>query len=204
MSAPTASAELDGLLQQVARLHKHLCPRQVLGVRMGMLAAQLFPDALPQKDKRILAMVEMDGCFADGISASTGCSLGRRTMRLADDGKIAATFIDTRSRRAIRLFALPDLRARAAAAVPAAASRWHAYLHAYQQFTAEDLFGQQQVRLSFDLAAIIGKPGARTACARCGEEILNQREVVHEGETLCRSCAGQSYWVPADGSGADC
>lgn len=198
MTASAPSIELDGLLEQAARPHKHLCPRQVLGVRMGLLAAEVFAGLLPQTDKRILAIVETDGCFADGVGAATGCSMGRRTMRLADEGKIAAVFIDTRgqmgSQRAVRLFALPDLRTRAMEAAPEAANRWRAYLDAYRRLPAEVMFGQQQVRLNFDLAALISKPAARTACACCGEEILNQRERIRGSETLCRTCAGEGYW----------
>lgn len=194
MATNTAIPELEELLRQAAALHRHLCPRQMLGVRMGMAAARLFPDGLPQTNKRVLAMVEMDGCFADGVSVATGCSMGHRTLRLADEGKIAATFIDTRTCSAVRLFALPDLRARAAAAVPGAASRWHAYLNAYRQLPAEEMFGRQEVRLNFDVEAVMGRHGTRAVCARCGEEILNQREVAREGRILCRSCAGESYW----------
>lgn len=197
MIPDTASAELEDLLRQSASLHRHLCPRQVLGVRLGMHAAQFFPKALPQRNKRILTLVEMDGCFSDGVSVATGCSMGHRTMRLHDEGKIAATFIDTQTGRALRFFALPDLRARAAVAISGAASRWHAYLEAYRRFPAEELFGCQEVRLNFDLAAVIGRPGARSVCAQCGEEILNQREIERDGRVLCRSCVGESYWSPA-------
>jgi len=198
VATETSHPELEELLRQAAALHRHLCPRQVLGVRLGMVAAQIFPGVLPQKNKRMLAMVEMDGCFADGVSVATGCSLGHRTMRLADEGKIAATFIDTHDGRALRLFALPDLRARAAASVPGAASRWHAYLEAYKQFPAEELFGKREVALNFDVKVLVGRPGARTVCILCGEEILNQREIVRDGQILCRSCAGQSYWAAKD------
>jgi formylmethanofuran dehydrogenase subunit E len=198
MPTELANPQLDELLRQAGALHKHLCPRQVLGVRLGMYAAQIFPGALPQTNKCMLAMVEMDGCFADGVTVSTGCSLGHRTMRLADEGKIAVTFIDTRDGRAVRLFAMPDLRTRAHACVPGAASRWHAYLEAYKQFPVEEMFGRREVALNFDLKALIGRPGARSVCANCGEEILNLREIVRDGRTLCQSCAGASYWTAKD------
>jgi formylmethanofuran dehydrogenase subunit E len=198
MPTELSNSELDELLRQVGSQHKHLCPRQVLGVRLGMYAAQVFPGAFPQTSKRMLAMVEMDGCFADGVAVATGCSLGHRTMRLADEGKIAVTFIDTRNGRAIRIFALPGLRARAVAIVPSAANRWHAYLEAYKQLPAEELFGSREVALNFDLKALIGQSGARTVCASCGEEILNLREIEREGQTLCQSCAGESYWTAKD------
>lgn len=196
MATQISNPEMENLLRQVAALHRHLCPRQVLGVRLGLCAAQRFPGALPQKDKRILAMVEMDGCFCDGVGVATGCSAGHRTMRLADEGKIAATFIDTRTRRAVRIFALPDLRVRAAAAAAGAPTRWHAYLEAYQHLPIEEMFGQQEVRLKIDIEALVGRHGPRAICACCGEEILNQRELHRDGRTLCRSCAGESYWSP--------
>ncbi len=90
---------LDDLLERTAALHDHLCPRQVLGVRMGMYAAALLELELPQRDKRLFTFVETDGCFADGVSVATGCWLGRRTMRLVDQGKIGATFVDTYTAR---------------------------------------------------------------------------------------------------------
>lgn len=194
MATETLHSEFETLLRQSASLHRHLCPRQVLGVRLGMCAARLFAPLLPQTNKRMLAMVEMDGCFADGVSAATGCSMGHRTMRLADEGKIAATFIDTREGSALRIYTLPDVRARATAFARGAPSRWHAYLAAYRELADEEMFGTIPVRINFDVQAVIGKPGARTPCSLCGEEILNLREVDREGRLLCRSCAGESYW----------
>src|SRR5687768_11979454 len=91
------------LLEKSAESHKHLCPRQILGVRMGLLAGDLLGLELPQKNKRLIVFVETDGCFVDGITVSTGCSMGHRTMRLMDYGKVAATFVDSQSNRAFRI-----------------------------------------------------------------------------------------------------
>jgi formylmethanofuran dehydrogenase subunit E len=182
------------MLAQTAALHKHLCPRQVLGVRMGLYAAGLFPIELPQRDKRLLAFVETDGCFTDGVSVATGCSMGHRTMRLVDYGKVAVTFVDTHDGRAIRLSPNSDVRVRASDIAPAAASRWQAQLEAYQVIRSEELFMLQAVRLNLDLDTIVGKPGLRVNCSQCGEEILNQRGMAENGQTICRSCADKSYW----------
>jgi formylmethanofuran dehydrogenase subunit E len=195
MTLQALAFDIETLLKQSEALHRHLCPRQVLGVRMGLLAARLLAVKTPQTGKRVLAMVETDGCFADGVSVATGCSMGHRTMRLADYGKIAATFIDTHQGRALRIAPLPDLRARAAAGVPHAGNRWRAYLEAYQQLPEGEMFAVREVTLNFDLKAVIGRPGSRELCAQCGEEIVNQREVAVVGRTLCRSCAGESYWT---------
>lgn len=81
---------LQKLLAEVAAQHSHLCPRQVIGVRMGMLAAELLDIDLPQINKRLLVIVESDGCFADGVATATGATVGHRTMRVEDYGKVAA------------------------------------------------------------------------------------------------------------------
>jgi formylmethanofuran dehydrogenase subunit E len=188
------NSDLATLLEQTAAMHKHLCPRQVLGVRMGMFVAERVPFELPQSGKRLRAFVETDGCFADGVSVATGCSMGHRTMRLMDYGKVAVTFVDTLSKVALRIAPSVDARVRAAATVPSSANRWQAQLEAYQRIPNEELFTLREVRLTIDLDAIIGKPGMRATCAECAEEVLNQREVVKDGRVLCRSCAGDGYW----------
>ncbi|HZY41747.1 MAG TPA: FmdE family protein, partial [Anaerolineae bacterium] len=73
---------LKELLQQSAAMHQHLCPRQVLGARLGLLAGFELGLTVPQSDKRLLAIVETDGCFADGIAVATGCTVGHRTLRV--------------------------------------------------------------------------------------------------------------------------
>ncbi len=57
----------------------------------------------PRKDKRLLVIVESDGCFVDGVSVTTGCTVGHRTLRVEDYGKVAATFVDVSSERALRV-----------------------------------------------------------------------------------------------------
>ncbi|KAB8333744.1 formylmethanofuran dehydrogenase [Scytonema tolypothrichoides VB-61278] len=181
---------LELVLAQSAELHKHLCPRQVLGARMGMLAGRLLGLELPQAGKRLFTFVETDGCFADGVGVATGCWLGRRTMRLIDYGKVAATFVDTRDGRAIRVRPSAQARSRACIHAPGAKSRWHAYLNAYQVMPDEELLEAQPITLALDLKALISRNGVRAECERCGEEVINEREVYVQGELLCRPCAG--------------
>ena len=68
------SLGLDALLKKTSALHNHLCPRQVLGVRMSLLAGEILKLNLPQDDKRLFAFVETDGCFAVGVSVTSQCS----------------------------------------------------------------------------------------------------------------------------------
>ena len=191
-----ASPALAALLEQSATLHQHLCPRQVLGTRIGIYAGTLFGLALPQTDKRLVAFIETDGCFADGVSVATGCWLGRRTMRLVDLGKIAVTFVDNHTERAIRL--RPSVHAREVAPRYSAnaQSRWHTYLAAYQVMPDDELLVATPVTLTLSLKALISRNGVRAVCDHCSEEIINEREVVRVGRTLCRSCADGAYYAP--------
>lgn len=186
---------LQELLDASAARHHHLCPRQVLGVQMGRRAGELLGLALPQHDKRLLTIVETDGCFTDGVSVATNCWVGRRTMRVEDYGKVAAVFVDTQLSRAVRLAPRADVRQAAPRYAPDAANRWEAMLLGYQRMAPADLFTAQPVRLTTSLAWLIGQPGMRVVCDRCGEEILNGREVQQAGSTLCRACAGHAYYA---------
>lgn len=190
--------DLQTLLARSAALHRHLCPRQVLGARMGMYAAELLGLDLPQQDKRLYAFVETDGCFADGVAVATGCWLGHRTMRLMDFGKAAATFVDTCTEQAFRIYPNPSARATARARMPDAQSRWHAQLAAYQIMPVDELLCAQEVTLTLSMQAILSRPGVRVNCERCGEEVLNEREITVAGKVLCRACAGESYYVETE------
>ena len=186
---------IQPFLEQTTKLHNHLCPRQVLGVRMGMYAAELLGLTLPQSDKRLFAFVETDGCFADGVAVATGCWLGHRTMRLMDYGKAAATFVDTETERAIRIWPHPNSRHAAVCYAPEAGSHWKSQLQAYQTMPTADLLCAAEVEMNVAMKALISRPGVRVNCAVCGEEILNEREVIVNGETLCRSCADGGYYT---------
>ncbi len=192
-------ADLQELLTVSASRHKdHLCPRQVLGVRMGMFAAELFRLDLPQKDKRLFTFIETDGCLVDGIAAATGCWVGSRTMRVMDSGKSAATFVDTETERALRVIPHPQARSRAKDYAPNAPDRWHAQLLGYQVMPAEELLLAHPVNLTLSLSAIISRHGVRVVCDHCGEDIINERQVHRNGETLCRTCAGDAYYQPEE------
>ena len=187
--------DIQPFLERSAARHDHLCPRQVLGVRIGLLAARSF-DSPPGENpgKRLLAIVESDGCFSDGIEVATGCSLGHRRLRLEDYGKIAATFVDTKAGRAIRILPCVDLRQRALDCLPQESRHYFAQLQAYQVMPDEELLVVQTVLLNTPIEQILSRPGLRVTCSRCGEEIINERELTVGGQAVCRSCAGESYY----------
>lgn len=189
-------------LEQLKPFHDHICPRQVLGIRMGCLAGELLQLELPQAGKRLFTFVETDGCFADGVSVATGCWLGRRTLRLMDYGKVAATFVDTQTGATVRVWPHPEVRVRARDYAPSESSRWNTMFQAYQIMPVNELLCWQAVELTISMSEIISKPGARVSCSQCGEEIINEREVILEDQILCRTCHQPSYFKMLAGSQA--
>jgi formylmethanofuran dehydrogenase subunit E len=185
---------LSHLLNASADLHHHLCPRQVLGVRMSLYAGDLLGLTVPQSDKRLFVIVETDGCAADGIAVGANCWVGRRTMRVEDYGKVAATFVDTQTERALRLVPRPSARGLAPTWAPEAANGWEAQLLGYQRLPVEALFAVQLVQLRTPIGQIISHPRHKVLCAWCGEEIRNEREVVRPDGPVCRACAGEAYY----------
>ena len=71
---------------------------------------------------------------------------------------------------------------------------YFAQLHAYKFMPDELLLSIKDVELYTPIDKIISRPGIRTECDRCREEIVNEREIVRHGETLCRACAGKAYY----------
>ncbi len=188
-------------MEESAASHRHICPRQVLGIRIGLyglrllgLVDQEFQPRYENGRKRLLTVVETDGCGADGVAVVTDCYVGRRTLRVLDFGKMATTLVDTHTDRAVRVVPHPESRHLARIHVPDARSRWHAYLEAYQVIPDEILLAVHKVSLTQSIAEILSRPTARAECDGCGEEIINQREIELDGRILCRACAGNSYY----------
>lgn len=189
-------ADLQAILQVSSARHKHLCPRQVLGARIGLAGAAALELELPRSDKRLLVILETDGCFADGVEVATGCTIGHRTLRVEDYGKTAATFIEVETGRAVRVLPQLDVRERAYTYAPDEPRHYFAQLQAYQTMPDAELLTIQPVTLTTPIEAIVSRPGVRVNCVQCGEEIINEREVLVEGKALCRACAGHGYCQP--------
>jgi formylmethanofuran dehydrogenase subunit E len=167
---------------------------------MGLMALRTFGLTGSENcKKRLLAILESDGCFADGVEVATGCTIGHRTLRLEDYGKIAGTFMDTATRRAIRIAPALDVRERASSCIPRETRHYFAQLLAYQVMPDHDLLMMQDVELNRPLEKLMSRPGVRVNCELCGEEIINQREVCQNGLTLCRPCAQGGYYQVTEG-----
>jgi formylmethanofuran dehydrogenase subunit E len=179
----------DELLQESSAIHSHHCAGQVLGVRMAMVGCREVCIDEPKGCKKLIVYVEMDRCATDAIQAVTGCSLGKRTLKFLDYGKMAATFVNTESQRAIRVLAKDDARARAPRYAQDAANPREAQKQAYRIMPEDTLFSVTPMSLRVPAEEMPGYRGERIQCAECGEGINYHREVQHNGRTLCIPCA---------------
>lgn len=193
--------ELQLLLEKSSRDHSHLCPRQILGVRMGLAGMSALGFDAPPTGKRLLVITETDGCFVDGLSATTNCTVGHRTLRVEDYGKTAATFVDTQTGRAVRFAPALDIRQNAYAYALNEPRHYFAQMQAYQVMPDDEMFTITEVQLTTPIEAIVSRPGVRVNCDGCGEEIMNEREIKQNGLTLCKACAHSGYYQTVERDG---
>ena len=199
-----AKVALDELLAEAERAHGHLCAGQVLGVRMAMLGLRLLdlPDPRSDRDarKRLVTFVEIDRCATDAIAVVTACRLGKRALKFRDWGKMAATFVDLETHRAIRIAARESSKDLARQLHPEIANKNLQQMAAYREMSDHELFDEQWVQVTLDAREFPGYKGERVACEQCGEGINYDRFVVRDGRTLCLSCAApeERYFQPLE------
>lgn len=187
--------DFNSLLEEASRIHGHLCPGQVLGVRMSItgLREAGIKDPKGKDRKNIIVFVEMDRCATDAVSSATGCTLGHRTLKFMDYGKMAATFINLKTGKAVRVIAKEESRRKAKELFPQVEDKYAAQLEAYKVMDEEDLFDIMEVMVKLRPEDMPGRPLGRVKCDRCGEYVQDLREIKKGGEILCRPCAGPGY-----------
>ena len=190
------ASDFEALLNESVMIHGHLCAGQVLGVRLAMLGLRELGIADPVKErKRLVTYVEIDRCVTDAVALVAHCRLGKRALKFYDWGKVAATFVDLQAGRAIRIAAKESSKQRARDMFPEL-DKEYGQQQAYRVLPDEELFEKQWVRVEVKPEDLPGFKSPRVVCAQCGEGINFKREVVVDGRTLCRACAGQSYYEP--------
>jgi formylmethanofuran dehydrogenase subunit E len=190
----------EALLGEAEAAHGHLCAGQILGVRMAMLGCERLgiEDPKGADRKRLVTYVEIDRCATDAIAVVTGCRLGKRALKFRDWGKMAATFVDLSTGRAIRIAALESSKQRARELYPNIENKNQQQMLAYRELPAVELFSEQWVEVPIHPREMPGYKSARIACARCGEGINYDREVQVGEEILCQACASPEtrYYQP--------
>jgi len=203
----------ESLLKSSAAAHGHLCPGQVVGVRMAMLGCRLIGlDEPTRRDqiKKLIVYVEMDRCAADAVAHVTGVKLGRRSLKFKDYGIMAATFVNLETGKAFRVISTEEARSLSTAYAPEVADKYPQQLEAYKRMPDSVLFRVQQVRIAVPDEDLPGPTRYKATCSRCGQVVRDRREVIKDGRSFCKPCTDDAYfndareitwpdmnWVPA-------
>ncbi len=169
--------------------HGHLCSGQCIGVKMaryGLSLLSLDPEA---DRKRIAVYVECDRCPADAIGVVTGCKVGKRTFKWLDYGKVAATFVDLQTQKAIRIHRKTRMH-------PAEGQDMIAF---YRDLPNEAMFSAESVQVDMAPGDLPGPPVSVVECKKCGESVTDHKHVVFDGATLCKACALGAYYHRTEG-----
>jgi formylmethanofuran dehydrogenase subunit E len=192
--------DFEVLLESSADAHGHLCPGQVVGVRMAMLGCRLIGLDEPRRHdqiKKLIVYVEMDRCTADAVAHVTGVKLGRRSLKFMDYGIMAATFVNLATAKAYRVVSTEAARNLASAYAPEIADKYPQQLEAYKRMPDSVLFRVQRVKVKINECDLPGPTRYKTSCSRCGQVVRDQREVIQDGAVLCKPCAQESYFTDA-------
>src|ERR1700761_6630043 len=149
---------MDELLRQAEIAHGHLCAGQVLGVRMAMLGCRRLGIEEPRgaDRKRLVTYVEIDRCATDAIGVVTGCRLGKRALKFRDWGKMAATFVDLETGKAVRIPAKESSKQKARELHPEIESKNQQQMLAYREMPEQELFDVQWVKVEVPLEELPG------------------------------------------------
>jgi formylmethanofuran dehydrogenase subunit E len=169
------------LLAEAGKFHGDVCTGIEIGTRMAMCGLREvgIQDPKGKDRKKLIVFVEIDRCATDAIMALTGCRPGRRTMKVFDYGKMAATFLNLETQQAVRVVTRLPKRP-GSHDKPDIANTPEA-----------ELFKIEAVAVPLRPEDLPGKPLRRATCAACGDSIMDGREVQSGEKTLCKPCAEQ-------------
>lgn len=191
--------QVDRLVEAAARAHGHLCPGQVIGVRMAILGLRLLGYGCPlgwPEIKNVVGFVEIERCLADAVATASGLRFGRGSLKLVDQGLLAATFLDLPSDRAVRLLSRESARGQARRYAPELTDPHACQTEAYRIMPDGELFEVQWVKVDRERFLMPGMRPPKVPCASCGVPVRSGQ--VHPGPQgpLCAVCAGAAYFTP--------
>jgi formylmethanofuran dehydrogenase subunit E len=202
--------DLNGLLRKAGELHGHWCNYLTYGVKAGYYAIKEMGITNTGMEE-IIAIVETNNCFSDGVQVVTGCSFGNNSLIYRDWGKTAVT-VSRRDGQALRIALDPAFEDSRGSEYPRAyelfykivARREHAEPEEYAEMM--QLFSELSVKelsVPFDKMFLLTKMTIdipeyapifdSKRCSVCGENVMATRIVEKEGKYFCLGCSGAKY-----------
>lgn len=186
----------EELLHESVKFHGHLCPGQVLGVRMAILGLKLIDIHDPKgKDRKSLIIyVEIDRCATDAIMSVTSCTPGKRSLKILDNGIMAASFINIKTGSAFRIIAKEESKVSASNYFPEIDDKYERQKQAYKIMSDEELFDIRPIKVKISDHDMPGRPLKRIKCEKCGDFVQDCKDINIDGQNLCKSCAYGAYF----------
>lgn len=186
----------EELLEESTKIHGHICAGQVIGVRLSMAGLREIgiDDPRGKQRKDFYVLVEIDRCATDAIQTVTGCSLGKRSLKWLDYGIMAATFVNLKTGKGVRITALEEARETSKKYCPEIMDKYKQQLEAYRIMPEDELFKIQSVKVKVPTEDMPGRPKRRVQCEACGDWVQDCRDVEKDGKSVCKPCAYGRYY----------
>jgi formylmethanofuran dehydrogenase subunit E len=181
-------SDYEILVEKAKKFHGGLCPGIVMGTRMTIAAMKELGLDPKEKSRDLIVYVEIDRCMTDAVQAITGCSLGHRSLKYVDYGKFAATFINMKTGKAVRVSSVEDR-----SKDPENQTMEEA-IEKLSTIPEEELLKLEEVQMEVPENDIPGFPKQKAVCSKCGERIMDGRDITVDGEVLCKACANDPYY----------
>ncbi len=97
-------------LVKTAEIHGHYCPGSAFGVMATLMGLKILGGNTSEGMEDLMAIVEINACFADGVQAVSGCTLGNNALVYRDLGKMAVTFARRDNQAGVRVKIKGNLR----------------------------------------------------------------------------------------------
>lgn len=178
---------VDRYLKKAEEYHGHICSGQILGVRMALVGLKELGYSPDDDLHDIIIYLETDRCVADAAHVVTGITVGQRRIKMNSYGKTAMSFLDVKTGRAVRVCVKTSDR-------PPHHSPKEEQLAFWEKYSDKDIFAVQEVTIDIDDSELPGPPVSVVTCEKCGEDILDRKEIVKDGHTYCRGCLEGAYY----------
>jgi len=204
-----AAPDLSKLLKMTGMLHGHFCPFVAIGVKAGVRAVKELGIGSTGMEE-VIAIVETNNCFSDGMQFVTGCSFGNNALIYRDYGKTAFTlarrngeavrvsakadskFLEERAPEAAELFQKVVVRREGTEADQARMRElWRQISFKMLEVPDDELFDVEKLVIEVPAYARIF---ANMKCSICGENTMEPRARIKDGKPVCIPCSGQEYY----------
>jgi len=207
-----AANDLVGLLKKTGEIHGHHCSYSALGVKAAHRAMKELGVIETTGMEHVLAIVETNNCFSDGVQVVTGCTFGNNALIYKDYGKTAFTLLK-RDGTGVRIAVRPDA-GQILSEIHPEVSELYRKVVKERRGTEEDekRLRELNTKRSFEILSlpdeklftiqmVVMEPPAEYSrilgsvrCSKCGERVMETRAVKKDGQTLCLSCSDSEYY----------